>query len=242
MTISISSSGATHIGYSRDQNEDSYICLPEQGLWIIADGMGGHAAGEVASAIVVEQVARAHAESTPIARALLIAHQAVVDAPRKGLGKNGMGSTVVALTLNEDAYEISWAGDSRAYLWNGKILTQLTLDHTHAQRLVTQGSLSEEASSSHPLSHVLDQAIGLTGKKLAIDQRTGVLLPGQRLLLCSDGLSNEVAHQEIENIFQNHLEGHDITETLINTALNHGGADNITVIVVSIRTDKDEFR
>ena len=239
MSISVSSFGATHVGYARDHNEDSYICAPEQGLWIVADGVGGYDAGEIASAIVVDQVKQAHQESIPITQALLIAHQSVIDAPGQGRGKKGMGSTVVALVLNGSAYEIVWVGDSRAYLWNGTSLVQLTQDHTHVQRLVDQGAITEEEAFSHPLANVLDQAIGLNGGQLAVDQCTGKLLTGERLLLCSDGLSGEVPHQEIESAFNENLDDHSTTENLINAALAHGGADNITAIVVSIRNDID---
>ena len=135
----------------RDHNEDSYICAPEQGLWLIADGVGGHAAGEVASAIVVDQITQAHQESIPITQAVLIAHQSVIDAPWQGCGRKGMGSTVVALVMNSNGYEIAWVGDSRAYLWNGTSLVQLTQDHTHVQKLISQRIITEKQSFSHPL-------------------------------------------------------------------------------------------
>lgn len=234
MNISISSFGATHVGNKRDQNEDNYLCDQEQGLWVVADGIGGYEGGEVASAIVIDQVGRAHRNSVPINRALLVAHRTVIDAPRIGRGKKGMGSTVVALVVKDDIYQIAWAGDSRAYLWSGSSLLQLTQDHTAVQSLVSSGLIIEEEVASHPLSNVLNQAIGLNGDKLIVDQCSGNLHVGERFLLCSDGLSGEVSHQEIERIFSENKNDQESVETLVNEALNHGGADNITAIVVSL--------
>ena len=240
MNIAISSSAATHVGYMRDHNEDNYICAPEQGLWLIADGMGGHAAGEVASAIVVDRITQARQESVPITEAVLSAHQAVIDAAGQGCGRKGMGSTVVALVLNGNEYEIVWVGDSRAYVWNGTSLAQLTQDHTHVQRLVGQGIITQEEALAHPLANLLYQAIGLNGDQLVTGHCTGKLLSGERLLLCSDGLSGEVAYEEIESVFAENLNDQDTAENLVNAALVHGGTDNITVIVVSIRNGIDE--
>lgn len=225
--------GETHVGLKRKRNEDSYICLPEQGLWLIADGMGGHAAGDVASAIVANQVAEAHAKGIPIADALSIACQSLADAVKVGQGAAGMGSTVIVLILVDNKYEITWVGDSRAYIWSENSLVQISRDHSLVQRLVDQGAITEEEAFFHPQANVLERAIGPNVKEAIADQVSNCLSPGDRLLLCSDGLSSQVPHNDIEKVFVECLDDKNTVQKLINLALVYGGRDNITAIVVS---------
>jgi protein phosphatase len=229
----ITSFGETHVGLKRKRNEDSYICAPEQGLWLIADGMGGHAAGDIASAIVANQVAAAHAKGIHIDDALLIARQSLVDAVKNGQGAGGMGTTVVVLVLIDNQYEITWVGDSRAYLWSDHSLVQISRDHSLVQRLVDQGVITEEEAFFHPQGNVLERAIGPTMREAMADRVSNSLSPGDRLLLCSDGLSSLVPHKEIEKVFVEGLDDRNTIQKLINLALVYGGSDNITAIVVS---------
>src|SRR5690625_2159685 len=131
-------SAATNVGHKRDNNEDTYLSLPEQGLWVVADAMGGHAAGEVASAIVRDTLSKQSDKS--LSAAIQSAHRAVVDAVSQGQGAPGMGSTVVALRAEGHQYEVSWVGDIRAYLWtqtrDGGRLERLTTDHSYVQALL----------------------------------------------------------------------------------------------------------
>jgi serine/threonine protein phosphatase PrpC len=225
--------GETHIGLKRKRNEDSYICSPEQGLWLIADGMGGHAAGDIASSIVANQIAEAHAKGIPIAGTLSIARQSMADAVKVGQGAAGMGSTVVVLVLIEDKYEITWVGDSRAYIWSEKSLVQITRDHTFVQTLVDQGVITEEEAFFHPQANVLERAMGPQVEEALADRVSNSLSPGERLLLCSDGLSSHVPHNDIENVFVECMDDRTTIQKLINLALVYGGRDNITAIVVS---------
>jgi protein phosphatase len=229
----ITSFGDTHLGFKRKRNEDSYICSPEQGLWLIADGMGGHAAGDVASAIVANQVTEAHAKGISIVEALSIACQSLADAVKGGQGAAGMGSTVIVLVLIDDNYEITWVGDSRAYIWTEKSLVQISRDHSLVQRLVDEGAITEEAAFFHPQANVLERAIGPNVKEAIADRVSNSLSPGDRLLLCSDGLSSQVPHNDIEKVFLECLDDRNTIQKLINLALVYGGRDNVTAIVVS---------
>ena len=144
-----------------------------------------------------------------------------------------MGSTVVVLVLIEDKYEITWVGDSRAYIWSEKSLVQITRDHTFVQTLVDQGVITEEEAFFHPQANVLERAMGPHVEEAVADRVSNSLSPGERLLLCSDGLSSHVPHNDIENVFVECMDDRTTIQKLINLALVYGGRDNITAIVVS---------
>ena len=192
----------THTGLVRELNEDSYLALPRLGLWIVADGMGGHEAGEVASRITVQEITRSIEQGLPLAEAIETAHRAIQAAARRGEGAAGMGSTVVAAKLDGLQYEIAWVGDSRAYLWNGS-LHQLTTDHSYVQQLLNAGLITESEIPEHPYRNVIFQALGVGGADAAnikVDLVSGELGESDTLLLCSDGLSGEVADDDIAAI------------------------------------------
>ena len=151
---------ATHVGCVRDHNEDNHICRSELGLWVVADGMGGHECGEVASAITVEQIVAAVEQGKSLEESLHEAHTAVVDAGLAGKGKPGMGSTVVVLRINDNRYEIAWVGDSRVYRGNRQEFEKLTRDHSYVQELLDNDLIDEQDARIHPMRHVVNQAIG----------------------------------------------------------------------------------
>src|SRR5690606_8775679 len=172
MPVSRFSAGSDK-GLHRGNNEDSYLSKPDCGLWLIADGMGGHEAGEVASAIVAETVGKAFdgkaSDNKPLDNNALVesiqqAHRSVLDAVRQGLGAMGMGSTVVALASNDRDYQVAWVGDSRAYLWipnsDGGTLKRLSTDHSYVQMLLASGAIAEEEAANHPDKNVITQCIG----------------------------------------------------------------------------------
>jgi serine/threonine protein phosphatase PrpC len=231
---------ATHVGLVRDHNEDDYRALPTIGLWLVADGMGGHQAGEVASAIVGDRVSQEVLKGNSLQDAIRAAHRAVIDSARCGQGSPGMGSTVVALRLLGHNYEIAWVGDSRAYLWNGT-LKQLTRDHSFVQELVDGGAITAEEARNHPHRNVITRAIGHAGldgsqnkDPLLVDLVSGDLHPKDQVLLCSDGLSGEVSDEEIGKILHQDAEAQDKVDQLIRAALDHGGSDNVTVLLVGL--------
>lgn len=182
----------THVGRVREHNEDYYYVDPVAGLWLIADGMGGHQSGEIASATVGEYIPRAIEQGISVEEAIIRSHSAIFDAVEKGQGSYGMGTTVVVLKMDGNAYEIAWVGDSRAYLWNGE-LRPLTRDHSLVQRLLDAGAINAQEAKDHPQRNRLTNVLGASEPILPqVDSIQGILEPGEYILLCSDGLSGEV--------------------------------------------------
>jgi serine/threonine protein phosphatase PrpC len=224
----------THVGNVRQHNEDAYRIDTEHNFGVLADGMGGHEGGEIASRIVVECVSQGIREGRPMADALVQAHHAVRKAANNGEGKPGMGSTALALKMDDDRFEIVWVGDSRAYLWDGGTLTQITKDHSLVQTLVDEGSITPAEARVHPQRNYITQAIGMSDlQTMQVGRVQGHLSQGQQLLLCSDGLSGEVSDAEIAEILKLELNEKQKTDLLIQKSLDNGGADNVTVLLVS---------
>lgn len=222
----------TDAGRCRDHNEDSFLADADQGLWVVADGMGGHEGGEVASAIAVQEIQQQVQVGHALSDAIYMAHQSILKAVDKGEGRQGMGSTVVALHMIGNHFEIAWVGDSRAYLWNGR-LRQLSRDHSFVQQLLDSGAINEEEALAHPDRSVISQALGADAVSIKVDSVSGELYRGERLLLCSDGLSGEVDDQQISSILSEHPDDASAVETLVQAALDNGGSDNVTVILFS---------
>jgi protein phosphatase len=225
----------THTGLVRELNEDSHLALPKPGLWVIADGMGGHQAGEVASGITIREIARSIEQGIPLAEAIEAAHRAIQAAALQGEGAADMGSTVVAAKLDGLRYEIAWVGDSRAYLWNGS-LHQLTTDHSYVQLLLKAGLIAKSEIAEHPSRNIISQALGVGGSDKAnikVDLVSGELGESDTLLLCSDGLSGEVTDEGIAAILSETTGNQAKLNRLIAAAIEAGGKDNITVIVLT---------
>ncbi|MDD1619860.1 MAG: protein phosphatase 2C domain-containing protein [Methylococcaceae bacterium] len=225
----------SHIGLVRQCNEDSYACLPEFGLWVIADGMGGHAAGDVASGIAVREIARCIELNQSLPEAIESAHRSILSAAEHDRRLRDMGSTVVALKLTGNRYEIAWVGDSRAYLWNAG-LYRLTKDHSYIQMMIDSGVISEIDASAHPHSNVISQALGAgdsLSNQIKVDTVSGELGANDTMLLCSDGLTGELSDQAIAAILSETNENQARTDQLIAAALKAGGKDNVTVIVLT---------
>jgi len=226
------------VGRVRRHNEDSLAVCEDLGLWIVADGMGGAAAGEVASAIVVDVVAQAVKDGAALREALAAANRSILQAAESGRGKPGMGSTVVAAQLSGNDYKVAWVGDARAYLW-GDGLQQLSRDHSRVQELLEAGLITAEEARLHPQRSVITRVLGgPDGTAAKSDQVTGTLQPGQGLLLCSDGLTSEVPDEEIAGVLSGSPladgQGQAAVDRLVSLALDHGGGDNITVVLIGV--------
>lgn len=238
----------TDIGHNSDQNEDSYFADPQLGLWLIADGMGGHEAGEVASAIVSETVCQAVMDGVGLVEAVRRAHDAVITASKRGLGAKGMGSTIIALIVKGCEYEIAWVGDSRAYIWNdshcsgedNNALQQISRDHSYVQKLLDTGAITQEEAINHPNKNIITQSLGAGSATVTVDSKSGQFSGTQKILLCSDGLSDELIDAEICDILQQGGDDQMIVDNLIRAALLHGGRDNITAILVSAPVSEAE--
>lgn len=229
-------SAATDVGLQRNNNEDTYLSSPEFGLWVVADGMGGHAAGEVASAIVAETIVDEVQNGASLSNAIQSSHRQVLTAAANGEGGQGMGSTVVALHSNGRHYEVAWVGDSRAYLWSPNKqprLTQLSTDHSYVQMLYQTGAISEEELDTHPEKNIITQCLGSVElDNVTVDLVDGVWHQGEKILLCSDGLSDVVNAREIDEILESKPNTDEAIVELINLALARGGRDNVTVSLI----------
>ena len=229
------SSGKTHTGNVRAGNEDTYLADDSLGLWLVADGMGGHEAGEVASAIASLVVAEKIRDGKSLSDAIQEAHQAILEGARNGDGAHGMGSTIVAIHhVHPGQWELGWVGDSRAYLWkpSGE-LQQISKDHSYVQALIDSGAITEAEAEIHPDKNVITQCLGsLELSSVRVDTIRQLWQPGQKILMCSDGLTDEVSDLEIANILAENPNSQTAIDKLIETALHHGGKDNVTAVLV----------
>ncbi len=232
-------SAASHPGLTRSNNEDCFLSKPEQGLWLVADGMGGHEAGEVASAIVrdtIEQNTRNNPQFS-LLDAIQQAHLSIIRSARQGVGAPGMGSTVVALKSQKDRYQIAWVGDSRAYLWTpnreGGRLEQLSTDHSYVQMLVESGAIRAEDADFHPEKNIITQCLGMQELPLVkVDHLENQWQENQWVLLCSDGLTDEVSDKTIAQILCDASDCLAAVDQLMHAALTNGGRDNITLQII----------
>lgn len=226
----------TDRGCLRDQNEDSVIALPEFGLWAVADGMGGHAAGEVASGMIVEELASTGvAVSAQDQRARVIAridraNRRILDHAGRN-GARGAGSTVAALLLHEGELACVWAGDSRVYLLRDGRLTRLTRDHSEVALLIAAGQMTEDEARASSRRNVITRAIGV-GDPAAPEVVTGLAMDRDRFLICSDGLTEHFEDAEIARLLGQAGRAASVAEALIRETLARGARDNVSVIVV----------
>jgi protein phosphatase len=239
--MTINSAYGTHSGLVREHNEDSYLARPDIGLWAVTDGMGGHLGGEIASRIVVTELARRVESGESLPDAVAATHHAVLDAVDRGEGQRGMGATVVAIKVSGTRYQVAWVGDSRAYLLGKHGLRQLTRDHSFVQQLLDAGAITQSEVATHPDRSVVMQAIGTEGvAEVKAEVIEGQFHKGDQILLCSDGLSSEVGDQTISDILSASGDQASKIKALIVSALDNGGADNVTVVLVSAPDDAPE--
>jgi len=231
------SAARTDTGCVRQINEDALLDAPERGLWAVADGMGGHAVGDLASRMVIESLARVSASNDlpgviadARTRLLDVNDQLRAEAARRMVSR--IGSTVVLLAARDGACGYVWAGDSRIYLFRQGRLVQLTRDHSHVEELKARGQLTAEEALHHPAQHLITRAVGALDV-LELDENTLALHDGDTFLLCSDGLSNEVSEAEIMNeLAPGNCDM--AAQRLLEIALARGGRDNISVVVAHV--------
>lgn len=242
MELSVLSAGpfqswaASHPGPVRPHNEDRFVNRPEAGLWAVADGAGGHEAGQLAAEAVKEAL-DAMPPDLSATDALAEVRVRIADvharlrleaAERGGL----VATTVVVLLARDGHFACLWAGDSRAYLLRAGVLTQLTRDHSLVRELVDAGTLSAEDAEGHPRANVITRAVGAEVTEIELDKVTGELMLGDRLLLCSDGLTKAVADAGIDAVLAADEDGP--AERLVLAALACRAGDNVTVVTVTM--------
>jgi serine/threonine protein phosphatase PrpC len=234
--LAFHSAGLTHVG-QRALNEDSFLERTEVGLWAVADGMGGHESGEVASRLIVEALAAVTSFSSGYAFldevcASLMRVNGELIARAAALPPGAViGSTAVVLLAFENHYACVWAGDSRAYLLRGGELMRITHDHSLVQELIDSGVIDPAEARTHHRGNVITRAVG-AAPTLSLDMHNNAVEPGDRFLLCSDGLTGVVEDEEIARIIgQSPLDA--AADRLLATALERGARDNVTVLLVA---------
>jgi PPM family protein phosphatase len=192
---------ATHEGAVRQVNEDYFCVLPDIGLFAVADGMGGHRGGRIASRVTVDQLLKYVQQGMDLVAAVQTIHHDILKQAAGDPGLTGMGSTVVAMKIADGRYEIVWVGDSRAYGWDGHLLKRLTRDHSYVQYLLDQGHITFRDIPDHPQRNIILQALGAEEmEEVAPDRVSGVLYRNEVILLCSDGLTAEMEEDRIAEI------------------------------------------
>ena len=238
----ITSAGRSDVGVVRTGNEDTYVVLPERGIYIVADGMGGHAAGEVASEMAVRAVERELGSVRDLGdeqvaermrAAIRSANGAIFQRTLTEVDKRGMGTTVTALVLYGARFLVGQVGDSRAYLLRDGKLVQLTKDHSYVQEQVDAGYLTPEQARSHPYSNVITRCVGANNDVMP-DVYVGAVKPQDLFLLASDGLTGMLEDPMLAGLLAAHGTPQEKVDDLIAEANRHGGLDNVTAILVRI--------
>lgn len=227
----------THVGLKRKVNEDTILSLPEQDIWLVADGMGGHLAGDFASRAIADTVAMIPQGLDPTARmhalrdAIQSAHQLIrAEADARGAGV--IGATVVALMMANGHFVGLWAGDSRIYRLRNGLIEMLTTDHSSVAEYVLAGRMTWDEAEQHPQSNAITRAVGV-GDVLELDKVRGEAQAGDRFLVCSDGLTKYATFAMLQDILST-TPIETVVERLVQVALAGGGADNISAIVVDV--------
>lgn len=236
-TDSLAWGARSDVGLVRAHNEDSF--LVRSPLFAVCDGMGGHAAGEVASGIAVRTIAEhapEHADEILLGAAVEAANAAVLEGAASGLGKPGMGCTASCVFIEQNRMSIAHVGDSRVYLLHGGTLVRITHDHSYVEELVDAGEITADEARIHPSRSIITRALG-SDPDMYADHFTLDVTVGDRVILCSDGLSSMVPDKQIEELAVSSVTPQAAADTLVSAALTAGGHDNVTVVVVDVVED-----
>ena len=218
-------------GRVREHNEDALLCCPQLNLWAIADGMGGHQCGEVASALALQALQAGCANGLELVEAVHAANREILAAARSD-ELRGMGTTLVAVRFNGAAFSIAWVGDSRAYRVSVGHIERLTRDHSWVQAMVDAGQMGPDVARSHPQRNVILQCLGREDQPLQVGVQHGTLGGHELLLLCSDGLSGELEDAQIQQLCSSAQTLDELVSQLLAQANEMGGKDNISCIVL----------
>lgn len=239
MSTTVKSAAVSHVGKIRANNQDSGYAGTQ--LFVVADGMGGHAGGDIASAIAVKRITEAdrpftsaHDAEFALQSALIAANSLIAETVFDHPELTGMGTTVTALLRVGEHLALAHIGDSRLYLYRGGVLEQVTIDHTFVQRLVDSGRITAEEAAVHPRRSVLMRVLGDIDASPEIDTAIVETEPGDRWLLCSDGLSSYVSDDKISAVLKSVPSPKDAAERLVRDSLDQGAPDNVTIVIVDV--------
>ena len=237
--LSWSSYAISNVGKVRKHNEDSFLERTEVGLWVVADGMGGHAKGDVASNMIVDNLKKVNEGTTlvkfidDIEDRLLNVNHKLIEKARSSARRSTIGSTVVLMIAYEKYCIYMWAGDSRLYRLRKNDMVQITTDHSQVELYIEQGMITREEALTHPHGNMITRAIGATDE-LYIDIDMQEMQRGDRYLLCSDGLTKHIQDHELEQHLQVRNSAEETCTKLIDLTLSRGAGDNVTAILVDI--------
>ena len=225
----------THPGIKRDHNEDTYGVNNPKHVYLVADGMGGHDHGEIASALARDNILSAVHQGLALESAIINANQEIINSSLEKPGDLPMGTTIIVLQFDKKNYQCVWVGDSRAYAYQNKALQAISSDHSYVQELVDQKLITTDQARTHPHRNVVTQALGVTdNSEIKVANKSGNFQSGDKFLLCSDGLTEEVDDDTIEQIMAQPFHPKEIADQLLIKALENGGSDNITVLVIAV--------
>jgi protein phosphatase len=225
----------SHEGIKRSHNEDTYGIDATHHVFLVADGMGGHDHGEIASALARDYIMAGLIEEKSLTETIHDANEAIIACSIEKESQLPMGTTVAIVQFDDQLCHCAWVGDSRIYRWRDGQLNALSSDHSYVQELVDQKLITSEQARSHPHRNVVTQALGVTdNSELTIAEATDRWQTGDKFLICSDGLTEEVEDAEIENILSQSLAPKELCDQLMIKALENGGSDNITAIIVAL--------
>ena len=233
----ISWAARSDVGLVRGHNEDSFLL--QAPLFVVSDGMGGHAAGEVASSIAVEtigQQAPGTADDVLLGAAVESANANVMSAAEQGIGKPGMGCTATAVIIEKSRMAVAHVGDSRAYVLRQGTLVRVTHDHSYVEELVDSGQITADEARTHPSRSIITRALG-SDPDMYADHFSLEVGDGDRIILCSDGLSGMIGDGQIESLAVSSATPQQAADNLVAAALTAGGADNVTVVVIDVLDD-----
>ncbi|WP_063345664.1 PP2C family protein-serine/threonine phosphatase [Vibrio jasicida] len=234
----------THPGKVRPHNEDALLDMSDHGVWVVADGMGGHSAGDIASQMLVDRIARYVKDSDSfgideLRHVVQHANREIYHYAQAQLEGKTMGTTLVLLLVQDGYYHCLWVGDSRIYQLRASTFSQRTRDHSQVMDLVEQGLLAFEDAESHPLANVITRAVGVD-EEVTIDQISGQLADGDQFLLCSDGLSKELTNEEMhKTLYADSVNQAGLA--LMHSALVRGASDNVTCALVKVCKSENEI-
>jgi len=233
--MSLAAHGVTHQG-RRTTNEDAFLVDPDRGLFVVADGMGGHNAGEVASSLAVQSIGEFLADGTPASlnvldEALRLANDHILSVAGEKPDYTGMGTTVAAVYLRDGEAVYAHAGDSRVYLWHKGVLKQLTRDDSWVAAAMNGLSDDAREMEQHPMRHVLTKVVGLRPELQPSVAETAFVV-GDVLLLCSDGVHGAVSDEKLGQLLASHKPVTNVAESVVREALAHGATDNVTAVVI----------
>jgi protein phosphatase len=248
--------GQTDKGIARENNEDNLIIDADIGLFAVADGVGGHSSGEIASKIALEVLRdylirvssnsdvtigkfddRYSAMSNRLASGIRLSNQVIYESSKNNASLKGMGTTIAAVLYNDDKLSIAHAGDSRVYLIRGDSISQLTDDHSVVSEQVKRGLITKEEAEKSNMRNIITRALGQM-ESVDVDMSEIDVMDNDRIVLCTDGLTTMVSEEVILSVVNTMNEPKGACKTLIDAANNNGGRDNITVIVIYFRKDK----